>query len=69
MGRTRTVGKVEPVQKRWLSKEEAMNYLGVGEDFLRTLREAAELSYSKFGNKIWYDLVSIDRFILRNKVV
>ncbi len=69
MGRTKLTAKVELVQKRWLNKEEAMGYLGCGEDFLKDLRDKAELSYSKYGNKIWYDLSSIDRFLLRNKVV
>jgi hypothetical protein len=36
---------------------------------LRSLREKAELSFSKFGSMIWYELRSIDRFLERNKVV
>lgn len=62
--------KVEPVPKRWLSKDEAMFYLGCSEDFLKTLRDNALVSFSQFGSKmIWYDLQSIDRFIAKNKVI
>ena len=49
--------------------EEAMAYLGVGEDFIDRLRNEALVSFSQFGRKIWYDLASLDRFILKNKVV
>ena len=64
MGRTRVTGKVEPIVKKWLSKDE-----GCSDDFLRTLREKALISFSQFGKMIWYDLSSIDRFIQSNKVV
>ena len=38
MGRTKLQAKVEPAPKRWLNKQEAMAYLGVGEDYLSKLR-------------------------------
>ena len=63
MGRTRVTGKVEPIVKKWLSKDEAKSYIGCSDDFLRTLREKALISFSQFGKMIWYDLSSIDRFI------
>lgn len=69
MGRTRTTVKVEPAPKRWLSKQEAMAYLGVGEDYLKKLRDNASVSFSQDGRMIWYDLASINRYILKNKVV
>lgn len=69
MGRTKTIGKVESVTKRWLSKNEAKSYLGCSDDFLRTLRDNALVSFHQFGKMIWYDLSSIDRFIQNNKVV
>lgn len=62
--------KVEPIPKKWLSKDEAMSYLGCSADLLKTLRDEALISFSQFGNKmIWYDLQSIDRFITKNKVI
>lgn len=68
MGRTKLQAKVVPAQKKWLSKQEAMAYLGVGEDYLTKLRNEAKVSFSQDGRMIWYDLASIDRFILKNKV-
>lgn len=66
----RQTGKIEPMPKRWLSRNEAMVYLGCSEDFLKTLRDSGQVSFSQFGNKmIWYDVQSIDRFILKNKVI
>lgn len=70
MGRTRITAKVEEIPKRWLSKDEAMKYLGCSEKFLKKLRDKAEVSFARYGNKTyWYDVASIDRFIARNKVV
>lgn len=66
----RQTGKVEPIPKRWLSKVEAMAYLGCSEDFLTKLRNEALVSFSQFGSKmIWYDLQSLERFILKYKVI
>ncbi len=66
----RQLGKIEPVPKKWLSKAEAMAYLDCSEDFLKTLRDNALVSYSQFGSKmIWYDLQSIERFVQRHKVI
>ncbi|WP_289292536.1 MULTISPECIES: DNA-binding protein [Bacteroides] len=69
MGRTRKTVKVEPAPKRWLNKQEAMAYLGVGEDYLQGLRENAEVSFYQKGRMIWYELAGLDRFVLKNKVV
>lgn len=69
MGRTKLQAKIVPVQKRWLNKSEAMAYLGVSEDYLTKLREEARISFSQLGRMIWYDVDSIDRFVLKNKVV
>ena len=44
MGRTKLQAKVEPAPKRWLNKQEAMAYLGVGEDYLSKLRNEAKVS-------------------------
>ena len=67
MPRKRLSLQVEPVQKRWLNKEEAMKYLGVSDKYLKKLRDEAMLSFSMYGNMIWYDINSIDKFILRHK--
>ncbi len=70
MGRTKSVGKVEPVNKLWLSAKEAMAYLGCSDKLLEKLRNNAEISFSQYNKRtIWYDLKSIERFIERNRVV
>lgn len=70
MGRTKSVGKVEPVNKLWLSAKEAMAYLGCSDKLLEKLRDNAEISFSQYNKRIiWYDLKSIERFIERNRVV
>ena len=69
MGRTRATVKVEPAPKRWLSKQEAMAYLGVSDKYLTKLRNNAEVLFSQDGKMIWYDLASLDRFVLKHKVI
>lgn len=66
---TRNIGKVQEVQKIWLSKDEAKAYLGCSDDFLARLRNEAQVSFSQFGKMIWYDINSINRFLARNKVI
>ena len=55
MGRSKNTGKVEPVNKLWLSAKEAMAYLGCGEKLLEKLRNNAEISFSKYDRRtVWY---------------
>lgn len=68
MGRARTICRVEPVQKKWLSSKEAQNYLGCGDDYLRRIRERGEVVFCQDGRKTWYDIASIDRFMKRIRV-
>lgn len=68
MSRGINKGKIEPIVKTWLSKDEAQTYLGCSEDFLESLRNKAEVSFSKYGSKIWYELRSLERFLERNRV-
>lgn len=67
--RRKNEGKVEPVPKTWLSKAEAMAFLGCSGDFLLDLRNKAEVSFARYGNTIWYDLKSLERFLSRNRVI
>lgn len=69
MSRGINKGKIEPINKTWLSKSEAQTYLGCSGDFLESLRNKAEVSFSKYGQKIWYELRSLDRFLERNRVI
>lgn len=62
-------GKVEPIHKTWLSSREAKAYLDCSDDFLQMLRNDAAISFSKIGGKFFYNLQSIERLIIKNKVV
>ncbi len=68
MGR-RTIGKINPVEKVWLSSREVRAYLDCSDDYLQKLRDEASISFSRIGNKYWYDLRSIDLLIRKNIVV
>lgn len=69
MAKERVLGKVMPVQKKWLTREEAMAYLGCSKDHLEDMRNRADISYSKIAPRIiLYDLESIDRFIERHRI-
>ncbi|MCI1683791.1 MAG: DNA-binding protein [Bacteroides sp.] len=65
----RNTGKVQPVQKVWLCKDEAMAFMGCSADYLRKLRVNALVSFAQEGNMIWYDVRSLERFIVRNKMI
>ena len=67
--RKNKTGKVEPVPKLWLSKDEAMAYLDCSKDYLDKLRNNAEVSFAQQGKMIWYTVESINRFLNRNKVI
>lgn len=67
MPRKRLSLEVQPIQKAWLSKREAMKYLDVSDKYLKKLRDEAQIDFSVYGNVIWYSLKSIDRFLARNK--
>lgn len=69
MPRPKTITQVQPLQKRWLSKEEAKKYLGCTDRFLRILRDEAQITFARYGNKMyWYELESIDRFLQKHIV-
>lgn len=62
-------GKIEPIRKIWLSAREAKAYLDCSDDFLQMLRDEAKISFSRIGGKYFYNLESIERLILKNKIV
>lgn len=69
MARGLTISKVEQVDKIVMSEDEAIKYLGCSKRFMRTLREKAEVSFSKYGKTFFYEIKSINRFLARNKVI
>lgn len=68
MGRKRIEVKIEPVQKKWLNKDEAASFLGCSERTLLRLRNKSLIRFTKYGNKILYDYQSVERFLERHRV-
>lgn len=62
-------GKVEPIHKTWLSSREAKAYLDCSDEFLMMLRNDAKISFSRIGGKYFYNLASIEKLMVKNKVV
>jgi excisionase family DNA binding protein len=61
---------VEPIKKKWLTTQEACEYLGgCSRDFLENLRENAEITFAQVGRMYFHELASIDRMFERHKVV
>lgn len=65
----RQQGKVKEVEKTWLSAREAKAYLDCSDDFLQMLRDEARVSFSRVGGKYFYNLESIDRLLIKNKII
>ena len=65
----RKLGKIEPVQKIWLSAAEAKAYLDCSDEFIKKLRDKALVKFSWFEHKYYYELASINRLIERNRVI
>lgn len=62
-------GKIEPINKTWLSAREVKAYLDCSDDFLQMLRNDAAISFSRIGGKYFYNLASIERLMVKNRVV
>lgn len=64
MGRERIIGKVVDVQKKYMSLQETMKYLGVSSDMVRKLRNNCLIKSFKIDERTYlYDLASIDKFV------
>ena len=59
---------VTAIEKIWLSNHEAQAYLGVGMEFLKSLRSSGQLPYSKVGKTVFYRKNDIDRLISTHRV-
>lgn len=68
MGRTRKIGEIVKVEKKWLSAAEARKYLDCGVNFLYNLRDTAAISFTKIDGKYFYELASIERLLEKGKV-
>lgn len=69
MRQKKLTGVVQPVQKTWLSTRETMKLLDISDDTLKRLRDSGEIDSYQYGTKlIWYDYLSIQRFMNRCRV-
>lgn len=70
MPRQKKVGKVEPVQKVWLSKTELAAYLGVSERYvLENINTNPKVNIYRLSNKAYiYDRQNIDDLIRSSKI-
>lgn len=70
MPRQRTIGKVEPIQKVWLSKKEAAAYIGVSERYMDeniNQRPDVEL-YRLSGRCTLYRRENLDRIVTKCRI-
>lgn len=68
---TKTLGKVIPVEKVWLSGREVKKYLDISERTLLRLHTDGKIHFYKpFNNvTIYYRKSEIDRLIMKGKVI
>lgn len=62
-------GTVIPVQPLWVGKDDAMRLLACGENYLDKLRNEAKIGFAQYGNKIWYEVRSLNNFIEKHRIV
>lgn len=60
---------VNPLDKKWISNQEAIKYLGVSEGYMQGLRNKARISFYKVGRCIFYKVRDIDRMIEQGRII
>lgn len=65
----KTQAKIMPIQKTWLSSRETKEYLDCSDDFLQKLRDDAQLSFSQIRGKYYYSIESINKMMIKNKII
>lgn len=56
------------IERIWLTRKEAAEYLGVSVKVLRTSL-AGKFAISRIGSSVWYNKENIDKVLLKSKVV
>lgn len=59
---------VEPLEKKWLSLEEASMYLGSSKDYIYQLINDNRVWASRYGKKTWVEKKSLDSFLESNRI-
>lgn len=65
----RTYGKVIPVNPVWVGKEEAMKLLACSESYLKKLKLSGKINFAQDGKMVWYEVLSINRYIENFRVI
>jgi len=60
--------QIIPVEKIWLSQQEAAEYLGMGKSFIVSLRKSGTLPHYMVGNSAFFKKEDIDNLIESNRV-
>lgn len=70
MPRQKAIGKVEPIQKVWLSKKEAAAYLGVTERYMdENINQRPEIDlYRLSGRCTLYNRDNLDRMVMKSRI-
>jgi excisionase family DNA binding protein len=58
----------EGAARRWLSKQEAADYLGVNLRWLRRAMERRELPFHRRRRRVLFDVFELDAYIEANRV-
>ena len=64
----KTLAQVSPAPKRWLSTDELMKYLDCSRELIEHIRESPMVVVCKIGAKYLYEINSIDKYILSQKI-
>lgn len=56
--------EVRPIEKMWLSNREAKVYLDCEDEYLKKLRDNANVTFARDGKKIMYLKSSIDEYLV-----
>lgn len=59
---------IKELERVWITNNEACELLQCSRDFLESLRENAEIAFSRIGGRCYYELASIYKMFERHKV-
>lgn len=60
---------IKDIERVWFTTRDLMCYLGVGMDFVKSLRENARIPFYKVGRTCFYSKNDIDRLIKGSRVI
>jgi hypothetical protein len=64
----KTISKHDPLREKWLDNQDVCLLLKVSSRTLQHYRDKGVLSFSQFGNKIYYKASDIERHLEKNYI-